>query len=60
MKTTSPPAPLVVVAISPPVDDAIAIVKWWLTSNGYTSDDVRIRINDDSVWAELKEGATLR
>ena len=60
MPVTNPPHPLIIISVSPPIDDAVEVVKDWLTSSGYTGIDVRIKINDDAVWAELKEGAMLR
>ena len=55
-----PPAPQIIISVTPLRDDAIDVVKLWLLSQGYTGNDVRVRKNEDGVWAELKEGATLR
>lgn len=60
MKTTNPPAPQIIISVTPLLDDAIDIVKLWLVTEGYTGNDVRVRKNEDGVWAELKEGAVLR
>lgn len=53
-------APQIIISVTPPIDDAVQVVKDWLTDNGYTGEDVRVRINEDAVWAELKDGASLR
>lgn len=56
----NPPHSLIIISVNPPIDDSVQVVKDWLIDKGYTSDDVRIRISDNGVWAELKDGVELR
>lgn len=50
----APPKPPVIVSVSPGDDIALSMVREWLTQEGYTSETVRIKKDDKSVWGELK------